>query len=438
MSYKYFPSMSYKYSPNDVLTLKGAAAQQTTHPGNLIYYQLCEERFAEYESSSQQQRREICHEIATSIVKKRGGVFRKYNGSKMDEKAAITKTKDRMRQIQKPKIVPPENVGEHDVVFKVGAANHLFPGNAKWRALLDKYVQRYWPELFPTSECNGSTPTATNLADADADANADESAATQHPPNGRKKKPDYQVQLAHELIDIIKERGGKFRNATLTVVTERDAVVRKIHDRFKDLKKYIKAGKYQSATSSRSGGNAETNADFYVLKRTGCTSAKVTVPHGQEQHIHIMKANKMRKKKEKQDNDDSDDNDSFDSKMLTDGKDSNDDSDNIHYDSNDEYYYEEERRKANKLGQDEARHERLKRRAEAATASPAKNNNSQPLPKRRRRRESNKIKEKLILRLPPVPPDHEISDYERLRFEKMKRNHERLAKLGLLGGFTEK
>jgi hypothetical protein len=163
MSYKYFPSMSYKYSPNDVLTLKGAAAQQTTHPGNLIYYQLCEERFAEYESSSQQQRREICHEIATSIVKKRGGVFRKYNGSKMDEKAAITKTKDRMRQIQKPKIVPPENVGEHDVVFKVGAANHLFPGNAKWRALLDKYVQRYWPELFPTSECNGSTPTATNL-----------------------------------------------------------------------------------------------------------------------------------------------------------------------------------------------------------------------------------------------------------------------------------
>ena len=36
-------------SENDVLTLKGAAAQQTQHPGNLFFYSLCEDHFNEYD-----------------------------------------------------------------------------------------------------------------------------------------------------------------------------------------------------------------------------------------------------------------------------------------------------------------------------------------------------------------------------------------------------
>lgn len=406
--------MSYKYSPNDVLTLKGAAAQQTTNPGNLRFYQLCEERFDDYERSSQVKRREICREIATSIVKKHGGVFRKYNGSKMDEKTAVNKTMDRMRQIQKPKIVPPQSVGAHDVVFKVGAANHLFPGNAKWRALLDKFIHRYWPELFPETAITGVSSTAP---------------AASHP-NGIRKRPQYQVQLAHELIDIIEERGGQFRNASLNVISERDAIVHKVHERFKDLKKYIKAGKYQSATiaiGKKHDDDIKANELFYVLKRTGCTSAKVTVPHGQEDHIQMVKkAKNFRKRQKKQENDcDSDDNGSFASALLTDVESSNDEERDPEQGTRS--------RKANKRGQDEARRERIMRRAEQAAAAVSENDKSTKQATKWRRR--NKRKRKVVL--PPAPPDHDVSDYERLRYEKMKRNHERLEELGLLGGVAE-
>lgn len=98
----------YAFGSYDVLTLKGAAAQQTMHPGNLDYYQLCEENFDEYEKiplEFRNKRKLLCFEKIVSIILDRGGVFRKYNGKPMKKKDAIMKTMDRMRQIAKPKLV---------------------------------------------------------------------------------------------------------------------------------------------------------------------------------------------------------------------------------------------------------------------------------------------------------------------------------------------
>ena len=203
-------TMSDKYGKNDVLTLKGAAAQQTTHPGNLVYYELCESYYEEFSKApTKKARRNICEEVVAKISNEYGGVFRKYNGTIMDNKSAVNKTMDRFRQIRKPKLVPPNSVGENDVVFKVGAANHLFPGNAKWRFLLDQHAQSYWPELFPASS-----------------GDADEKSAESSPKEStgkrvRGQRPYRQVEIAHKLIDIVERRGGKFRNAALNVMGER-------------------------------------------------------------------------------------------------------------------------------------------------------------------------------------------------------------------------
>jgi hypothetical protein len=151
-------------SENDVLTLRGAAAQQTQHPGNLFFYSLCEDRFNEYDKIltctdrsnklyeiQKKSRRIICEDIVDTVINQ-PGCFRMWNGSLMSTNQATTKTQERMRQIGKPKLVPPSNVSDNDVVFCAGATNHLFLGNAKLRSLMDEYETQYWPELFPDAE----------------------------------------------------------------------------------------------------------------------------------------------------------------------------------------------------------------------------------------------------------------------------------------------
>lgn len=189
--------MSYDYNENDVLTLKGAAAQQTTHPGNLAYYKLCEQKYPEFsKTESKQARRNISKEIVEKVMNDNGGVFLKHNGAKMDVAAAISKTMDRFRQIRKPKIVAPKTVGENDVVFKVGAANHLFPGNAKWRLLLDQHVKSYWPELFPASNDESNDVSDDNgKDDVAAETEAKQSSAWKRV---RGQRPYYQVNLMNQ------------------------------------------------------------------------------------------------------------------------------------------------------------------------------------------------------------------------------------------------
>ncbi|CAJ1962695.1 unnamed protein product [Cylindrotheca closterium] len=422
--------MPYEYGENDVLTLKGAAAQQTTHPGNITYYKLCEQKYPEYaKEESSVVRRNICIEIVKKITNEHGGVFRKYNGAKMDAAAAVNKTMDRFRQIRKPKIVAPKSVGENDVVFKVGAANHLFPGNAKWRLLLDQHVHSYWPELFPASNNGLSNDSRSGKDDVETETEIETEIQQESIESAWKRvrgqRPYYQVEISHKLIDIIEDRGGKFRNAALNVMEEREGVLTKIHERFKDIKKYIKNGTYQSPVISNknldqngNGGDIANAESFYVIKRTGCTSTKATVIHS-EHHEHgssaaawASKKNKRRKKKESEDVGDAS-SDEGGSHGSLDSMESFDDNTTFPKRSKE---------------QAQARRERAHRRKEAIQNRKS-DQETKPKAKRKRKKKPNGL-------LPPELPDHEMSDYEKLRFEKMQRNYNRMVSLGLCAGAT--
>ena len=144
-------------SPNDVLQMKGAAAQQTQHPGNIYFYSLCEEHFQEWykydklvdqygkKATYMENKNRVCVQIVRKFyAQPGGGIFRGFNLQPMPKQKVMEKVRARLRQIKKPKVVLPSFVGTNDVVFCSGATNHLFIGNAKLRSLLDDYEERYW------------------------------------------------------------------------------------------------------------------------------------------------------------------------------------------------------------------------------------------------------------------------------------------------------
>ena len=397
------------YAPEDVLALKGGAAQQTTHPGNLVFYKLCEERFAEYKSLPEgcQKRRDICLGIID-----RCGTFRKRNLHPMKLADAIIKCQDRMRRISKPKVKIPFYVGENDVVFTVGGTNHLYPGNPKFRALCDEYFDRYWPNLF-NHQVNKNP--------------------------GVVRKTAYQIATLEELVSKLKQKGGQFRGANLRVLSDEDAY-RKIHGRFKDMKRLaLQKGQFE-----------KTTAESYVLRRAGCTSthAAVDVDDPNRSRKHQQKRCKTLKRKmtgttkkrvfqpTQSDNDDDDEN-SFHSSILTDSEndnDNDDDNDDVNGDGEEEEEEEERRRRVDdeqrKLQQSISRHERLVRRRQLQQ-DPTSRRSDQVQPQQKRRRQS---KQRNIKKSNYLPPEEtpDMSDYERLRVQNMKRNYERLKKLGLV------
>ena len=107
---------SQQHNDKDVIYAKGGAAQHMQNAGNLYFYQLCESRYDEYTKlENQPQRRNILISEIVDAVLATGGIFRTISGDKMTRKNAMIKTKDRMRQIGKPKIRP-MGFGENDVV----------------------------------------------------------------------------------------------------------------------------------------------------------------------------------------------------------------------------------------------------------------------------------------------------------------------------------
>lgn len=140
---------------NDVLYAKGGASQRMTNPGNLYFYQLCEENYDEYKSTKpptstgpneDSDKRVAIYTKIVDAVLATGGVFHKQDGSTLSKKEAIAKTRDRLRQIGLPKIRP-VGIGEHDVVSVRGAAVQLYPGIKNWHLLIDGYVLSYFAEL---------------------------------------------------------------------------------------------------------------------------------------------------------------------------------------------------------------------------------------------------------------------------------------------------
>ena len=91
-----------------------------TNPGNLLFYDLCDERYEEWASVKPMDRRKgaICLEIVDAF-EATGGVFRSKTGEVLDRSAAKYKAKERLRHIGKPKLRP-VGFGEEDVVFAQG------------------------------------------------------------------------------------------------------------------------------------------------------------------------------------------------------------------------------------------------------------------------------------------------------------------------------
>ena len=407
---------------NDVLYAKGGAAQTITNPGNLRFYQLCEQRYDEFQSldSADPKRRVICTEIVDAITAG-GGVFRTATGGVMKRELAINKTRDRMRQISKPKIRP-TGFNVDDVVFCKGGKNFLYPGNSKWRTLLDGYVLSYFREVVANGMKNGRLP------------------------GFAARRPSYQREIVDETIRIIHSRGGRFLDEGLQELSHEGAA-EKTHCRFKDLKKELIAGTRtflpQSAVEKKKEAEASSavaakcddkdvkpGTEILLNRSGGFTSAKTLVTSASElkalekkRRTEERKSRKGKKKAAKSiwgrgRQKDEEDDDSFESAKLDSDNDAESSSDDD--DCEDSNLEDMATKRINKRQQKEARKERAKRRKSGIAAAP-----QQPQKKKRRRP---KVEE----RSRSPSPEHPLSQYELQRLEKIKRNQSKLAELGLL------
>lgn len=228
------PAQGTVDTSRDVLYARGAAAQTMDNPGNLLYYRLCDERFEEWSAlkSNDRQRGVICRDIVDTFLAT-GGVFRNKEGGVMDRAVAATKTKDRLRQIAKPKLRP-TGFGEDDVVFCPGAANFLYPGNLKFKKHCESLALSYWKDL----SAEGSR---------------------------RHTRFPHQVKIIDDCIAFIEGRGAKFRDPNLNVLSRKE-IVDKIASRFRDLKKSLnKANK--AAAGQRAGGFTSVKSVVTEKKR---------------------------------------------------------------------------------------------------------------------------------------------------------------------------
>ncbi len=391
----------------DVLYLKGAASQQTSHPGNLNYYALCEERFDEWSvlDCDDPKRKVICKEIV-KIIMQRGGVFRKATGGAMDIKAAVEKTNSRMRQIAKPKLrLHTGMYNENDVVFAKGARNHMYPGNAKWRTLLDGYAHSYHRDMEKLEEQRKSFR------------------AVPQP------KPEYMNDIVEETIAIIEKRGGKFLDEKLKPLSH-DVIVDKTHARFKDMKKEIKAGKLvlNAATkkpSKEENPSGEVEAAALPIKAPkrelitpGFTSVK-TIVSSKKEGQKIIAKNQRKKGKRFYGNQFK----SADEVEL----------DDISIPSIDESEVEDcDAADNDDEGKEEVEEEfkdssRLERRRRRESGQPAPSpQQKQPTAKKRKRKSRTKQE-----RARSPSPEHPLSEYEQMRKAKVERNQKHLKDLGL-------
>jgi hypothetical protein len=314
----------------------------------------------------------------------------------MKEPQIVAKIKDRFRQISKPKLVPNSSVGDYDVVFCSGGQNHLYPGNAKYRALLDTFASKYFANLFGDS-----------IQEESID----------------------RYSIRDEIIQIVESRGGIFRGPNMRAVGK-SAIHEKIHSRMKDIKKLIRSGKFQEPKDEES-----RLEEAYTLSKTGCTSVKSTITISEKDQLtkkklykemsrtaigQAKKGSSKAKKRQREQGYESDD--SFDSQnVLSDDDDDEDESDN-----------ENESEGENDTNGDTkepklTREERMKRRREIASLPPEE---LEKRIKQARPKRSKKIKKKEESDDENETEERELTAYEKLRLEKIKRNQKRLKDLG--------
>eukprot|EP00746_Dinoflagellata_sp_MGD_P145079 gnl/MRDRNA2_/MRDRNA2_77737_c0_seq1.p1 gnl/MRDRNA2_/MRDRNA2_77737_c0~~gnl/MRDRNA2_/MRDRNA2_77737_c0_seq1.p1 ORF type:complete len:615 (+),score=96.64 gnl/MRDRNA2_/MRDRNA2_77737_c0_seq1:138-1982(+) len=239
---------TFKVGPHDVLTLKGNAAQSTTHQGNLEYYALCEEKYDRWVSIGEKnpERRKICEEIAQRVLDA-GGVFRDAALKPQSLHRVIDKIKNRFRQIMLPKKAPDmSQVSEHDVVVALGAASWVYEGNKFWWQLCDEAFEKYW---------------------------AIDEQQPKRILRRRFHKEEEKHRIMGEIVQQVYDRGGVFRSGNQKVMSRKEAILQ-TQRRFSDLKKT--ARKHNSSFHEMwlmMGHNRSQS-------RAGLTLTKSTVPVG--------------------------------------------------------------------------------------------------------------------------------------------------------------
>mmetsp|Transcript_11524 Transcript_11524/g.20726 ORF Transcript_11524/g.20726 Transcript_11524/m.20726 type:complete len:501 (+) Transcript_11524:98-1600(+) len=436
-----------KYNEFDVLAVKGGAAQTVTHPGNLFFYQLCEDRYDAWSISTGPNRSIFVTEILDAITAK-GGVFLKRTRGQLPRGVALEKIRDRMRQIGKPKVRPlGGGFGVEDVVFATGGANHFYPGNAKWRALLDVFVPSYHRDVL--HELNLKFPDHPNK------------------PTPLESQRNVRIVMRCEVVDeiirIIHSRGGKFRDRwlqELSVVKVRA----KTHSKFKDIKKELingtrkwidfsdsvvvkeeqgctaAADDVSTSSAAKSGGedvdaevqhslNAAVKPEVIFTKRSdGFTSVKAVISIGTKR-LKNLNACGIKGKGVSSDDDSSLISAMLDSDSSGDssGEEEEEEQDcSVHGEAENDPSYVTPKR-IDKKQQDNERNQRSQERSERRkrgilTPKPC-------LEKKKRRRKGNKYGCSSSV---SPPSEHPLSEYELLRLKKIQRNEAKLAELGLL------
>lgn len=305
-------------------------------------------------------------------------------------------------------------------------------------------------------------------------------------------RPQYQFEIIDEILKIIHGRGGVFRDEMLNVLSDQDAGTR-VHARFKDLKKQLLAGTrifvprdkkellvaktedhgdggnqcilpdltISSTTENTTENNKKTDdssatitgTDIFHHRLGGFTSVKVYV----RSIINEKKALERKERSERRRNrrkmglargrgkskrgsgtDSSDDDNSFQSNMLDSDNDSISSSDGDDDDDDDDTKSEYRAidakddvapKQISKQKQDEEREERLKRRMSGIVNQQPPVETMKTKRRRRRRIATRNADEESSTH--ENDDDHPLSEYEMYRLEKIKRNEEKLAELGL-------
>ena len=314
----------------------------------------------------------------------------------------------------------------HHTRTYAGAANFLYPGNAKFRSICDGYVLAYWKDFVNGTEQPQPAPTFKP---------------------GMYVRPQYQVQIAEDVIAAVTDQGGVFRDSCLNVLSHKE-VTKKIFLRFKDLKKELvkgkrtfvdtTAGEAVAGCGKKSASCNPTGRTIFEQRMGGFTKVTNVVTSVKDMRV-LQRANKRKLREEKKEK----------AKTKNGGKtparrkrkrgldDEEDEEDvELNLESDDEGSG------SGPEGGDDVLTPRLspKRQATARSRRVKRREAGLPVPrpKRSTRRKSKDSEtgttavEKRPKKEESHTPERPLSEYEKLRLERIKRNEARLASLGLL------
>ena len=265
-------------------------------------------------------------------------------------------------------------------------------------------------------------------------------------------RPQYQVQIADDIIAAVTDQGGVFRDSRLNILTHKE-VVGKIFLRFKDLKKDLVKGKrtFVDATAGEAvAGDRKKPATTHPTGRTileqrigGFTKVTNVVTSAKDMRV-LQRENKRKRREEKKAKNGGKSQAKRKRKRGADDDEEEEEEAELNLESDDEGSGSG----SGPEGDDDVSVPRLSpaRQAIARSRRMKRREAGLPVPtlKRSTRRKSKDAKTETNNACEEKPkkeqshaPERPLSDYEKLRLERIKRNEARLASLGLLGPGVE-